>query len=431
MNRWVCRGFRFGFALSLLFTAPSALAQEPQVGDRIGSEVEALKEAIQETKAEFKTMKALYDGKINELEGRLKKLEEAPAAPPPPPRRGPQAPRLGGAALLLDISAVGDFVANIGIKSDDLNPLRNRIFPREIELAFQGVVDPFISADLFLEVGEEEPGKLEVGLDEAYGTLLALPLGLQARFGFFRVPFGRINLVHPHVLPQVTRPNVLRRFFGEEGLVETGFALNTLLPHPLHEEGVFEPWIGIFNGDNEESFGQGSFRRPLGILHLKNFFQLTDDSALQVGFSGATGKSEEARRTYLYGLDLTYKWKPLDRPFTSLTLQGELLFSHRKAEVDLDRGTVEQSFDRYGFYVFGDYRLSRRWFGGMRFDWSQFPKERGTREWALSPVLTFWPSEFSQFRVQYTFTNRNFGRDAHEIFLQTSFSLGPHGPHPF
>lgn len=453
MNRWACHGVCVGVALSLLFIPPAALAQESQAGDRTGSEMEALKKALEETRAEFEKMKTLYEDKIHDLEGRLKKLEETPPAaavkveeavpavtpstlpavveeavpaPPPAPPLPPtriQIP-IGGRALIFDLSLTGDIVANFG--DNDFNELRNRIFPREFDIAFQGAVDPFMRADVFFEFAEEEPGEVEVGIEEAYATLLTLPFGLQSRIGVFRPKFGRINLLHSHALPQVDRPFVIRNFLGEEGLRETGVSLSAILPTPFYQELD----VGAFNGDNEEAgFGRGNLRRPLVLAHLTNFFDLTENAAFQLGISGATGEAGEEPhfRTSLVGVDLTYKWKPLDRPYKGLTLQSEFLYSHRKVGEE----EAVSHLDRYGFYVFGEYRLSQRWFVGARYDWSQFPTERGSRESGISPVLTFWPSEFSQFRVQYTHTDRNFGRNSDELFFEVSFGLGPHAPHPF
>ena len=53
--------------------------------------------------------------------------------------------------------------------------------------------------------------------------------------------------------------------------------------------------------------------------------------------------------------------------------------------------------------------------------------------WRLAPNVTFYPSEFSKFRLQY---NLDFaasrGREAvHGLFLQAEFNIGEHGAHSF
>lgn len=408
------------FSLAMAFSTASVWAAS--------SEMEALKEQVKALQEEHQRASESYTKAIEELKQKIQDLEqkkEAVPVPPPAPSLPPtrfQIP-FAGRALIFDLSLTGDFVANFG--DNDFNELRNRIFPREFDIAFQGAIDPFMRADVFFEFAEEEPGEVEVGIEEAYATLLTLPFGLQSRIGVFRPEFGRINLLHSHALPQVDRPFVIRNFLGEEGLTETGVSVSAILPTPFYQELN----VGAFNGDNEVSFGRGDLRRPLVLAHLKNFFDLTENAAFQLGISGATGEAREEPhfRTSLVGVDLTYKWKPLDRPYKGLTLQSEFFYSHRKAG---EEGAFSH-LDRYGFYLFGEYRLSRRWFVGARYDWSQFPTERGKRELGISPVLTFWPSEWAQFRVQYTHTDRNFRKDSDEVFFEVTFALGPHAAHPF
>ncbi|MFQ5658137.1 MAG: hypothetical protein ACE5G5_11390 [Candidatus Methylomirabilales bacterium] len=408
---------------------------------------------VADLKRELEKTRQLLDAltkKMEQLQDRLQKVEATavkgePVAPPPPetPRRPAmfQIP-VGQRQLLLDIGITGDFVYNF-VDGEKKNPrgagtfkaLEDRVFPREVEVSFTGRLDPYARADFFFEFAEEgefeaegdgfeREREFEVGIEEAYLTLLQLPLGLQARIGKMRPKFGRLNERHQHDLPQADRPNVLANFFGQEGLTETGAEISALLPTPFFQELS----VGAFNGDNDESFGgRESFEDPLVTAHLRNFFELNEASALQVGLSGATGPNAPDKRTYLTGLDLTYKWAPPEEPYTVLTLQAEGLYSHRQTrDTDLD------DKNRYGGYVFGDYRLSRHWGVGTRLGYSQFPEEGG-REWAVSPYVTFWTSDFLRFRLQYKHTDRNFAdaEDINEVFFQASFTLGHHPPHRF
>src|SRR5262249_53019990 len=55
---------------------------------------------------------------------------------------------------------------------------------------------------------------------------------------------------------------------------------------------------------------------------------------------------------------------------------------------------------------------------------------RGDRT-RVSPALTFYPSEFSKFRLQYNYDHgQNFGDD-HSVWMQVEFLLGAHGAHKF
>ena len=457
------------------------------------SELEALRDDLRRTQEDFKKLLELQQQtqrRMEELQRKLEAVEsaaKAQAAPPPatpvaappvapgtPPTTvaAPAAPasppgRLGftvaGRPLLFDLGVSADFVGSLSSARDPLAGQRptfigeqNRIFPREIDLALTGVVDPYIRGDVFLEFAEEGEiangsvtRSFKAGLEEAYLTTLSLPWGFQTRGGFMRPQFGLLNPLHAHELPQVDAPNVLTNFFGEERLKESGVEFSWVAPLPFY----LELRSGVFNGDNETSFGLGSIRNPLVTGRIKTFFELGDDHALQLGASVADGPNNSGShgtRTVLAGGDFKYKWKPLDQPYNQLILAGEYLFSHqrRETEVPVDLGLGdgsfvlsrdEQIFNRHGFYVFADYQLSRRWFFGTRFDWSQFPgtgpiatqNQRGAREYAIAPYLTWQVSDFFRLRAGYKHTARNYTKNADEAFLQASFSLGTHPPHPW
>jgi hypothetical protein len=48
-----------------------------------------------------------------------------------------------------------------------------------------------------------------------------------------------------------------------------------------------------------------------------------------------------------------------------------------------------------------------------------------------SAVIEFWPSDFSQFRAQYTSDQTLAGRRVDRFYLQYILSLGAHGAHTY
>ena len=82
-------------------------------------------------------------------------------------------------------------------------------------------------------------------------------------------------------------------------------------------------------------------------------------------------------------------------------------------------------------YVSGDYQFSRRWFGGVRYDWSERAYDDRLNDKGPSFVLTFWPSEFSQVRGQYRRIDFAEGTTSNELLFQFLFSIGAHGAHVF
>lgn len=465
------------------------------------SELEALREDLRRTQEDFKKLLELQQRtqrQMEELRKKLEAVESAAKAQAPPPPAAPAAPasasptpaqppapsqvaappepvippgRLGftlaGRPLLFDLGVSADTVGNLTSARDPLAGQvptfvgqANRIFPREIEIAATGIVDPYIRGDVIAEFGQEgeinQDGSVSrsftAELGEAYFTTLSLPWGFQSRGGLVRPHFGLLNHLHAHDLPQTDTPNVLVNFLGQEGLKESGVELNWLAPLPFY----LEVRSGVYNGDSDPSFGGTSIRNPLVIGRIKTFFELGDNHAIQLGASIADGPNSpnnngsSGTRTLLVGGDFKYKWKPVDRPYTQFILAGEGIYSHQRRElqvpVDLGLGDgsfvlsrQSQVFDRGGFYVFGEYQLSRRWFFGTRFGWTQFPgitpipaqNQPGAREYDIAPYLTWQVSDFFRLRAEFKQTNRNYTANATEGFLQATFTLGTHPPHPW
>jgi hypothetical protein len=446
--------------LSLLCVTVSLLCI-PTAG--FAEDVESMKRELAAMRQQFESMRQAYEQRMKELGDRLQALEAQKAAPPavaPPGGPGPagEAPVASqpetpsvtqlatprqpfalaqpGRTLLFDIGVSGDFVADFTserrerLRDGTFGGRENRLFPREVELGLFGRVDPHASAVVRISGGEEAAGpgrretEIRLKLDEANVTLLTLPLGTTARAGLMRPRFGTLNSVHQDDLPQVDRPNVLTRFFGEEQLDgEKGLEAFWVLPMPFYQEVS----AGVFDGDNETAFGRGSLRDPLVLGRLRSFFETDEWGALQLDLSGATGVTAENRRNTVAGIGAKYEWSPLvGVGFPIVTLAGEAVYGNRAHRDELGLlGT--RRLERWGYYVYGQYDWTRRWAAGLRYDWTELPAAFG-REWALSPYVVFKPSEFLRFRLQYKHTSGAgaLERDADEIFLQGTFVLGAH-----
>jgi len=413
---------------------------------------------------------------LQSVTDRLQRLEAQPpptptpaaapgAAPSPPGAPPPSAidlarPRQpfslyqqrGSGQLLFDIGVAGDFVGNITQRNvaraggGTFAGQENRFFPREVELSLFGQIDPYASAVVRIEAGEEGRGQeTGVTLAEAYLTLLTLPFGTQARLGQVRNRFGWSNEVHEHDLPWVDRPNVMRNFLGREGLQEKGVELTLVPDLPFYIEAL----AGIFNGDNATAFGRGTLQHPLATGRLRTFFELGDEHAIQLGMSVASGQTDDRNRSTILGWEWRYKYRPDGWLHPLITLTGEALYSVRKADVGVDLdgdGTIDQVDKRqrnhWGWYTGLEVQPFRRWAGGVRYDWSQYPINPGW-EWAIEPYVSFWPSEFLRFRLAYKHTDRSpqtrdafnlndsSARKVDELLFQASFILGAHPAHPF
>jgi hypothetical protein len=107
---------------------------------------------------------------------------------------------------------IGNFLGVAGNNDTENLPAASL---RESEVSFQAVVDPYGRGDFFVSVGEDG-----AELEEGFLTFTALPWGLLAKVGRMRVPFGKINPLHAHVLPWPDEPLPLVNLLGgEEGWV--------------------------------------------------------------------------------------------------------------------------------------------------------------------------------------------------------------------
>lgn len=383
------------------------------------------------------------EDRVIALEGQLRLMKSVPTpASPVPATTAPEplavvtaAPGgestqggiLGGAggsaakALNPDISAIGDFIAVAGHNTVDPSP---SLQMHESELGFQAIIDPYARGDFFLSFGEEG-----VNLEEGYITLTALPAGFVVKVGKMRSVFGKVNMLHNHVLPWVDRPLVTNNLVGgEDGLDDAGVSIERILPAP---KGIFLEATGqLFRGDSGDTehplFHASSTTDVSAVAHLRSYKDITESTNVDIGVSYARGHNDLGSDflTHLYGVDATVRWKPLRRSiYHSFVGRGEFIWSQRQQLLSEQRS--------FGFYTSGDYQMGRRWFVGGRFDRSDRSEFANLTDQGGSVLLTYWPSEFSQVRGQYRFTRYAGNIDAHEFLMQLMFSLGAHGAHPF
>ena len=297
-------------------------------------------------------------------------------------------------------------------------------------------MDPYARADFFVSFGEEG-----VNVEEGFLTLTSLPGGLLTKVGKMRAAFGKVNSLHNHVLPWADRPLVNSNLVGgEDGINDAGLSVARLIPNPwLFLEATGQVFRGDSGSDqNSNPLYQTTKRSELSYVgHVRSYKDINDDSNLDFGVSysrGHNGLADGDRAdpgslvTQLYGIDATYRWKPLQRSiYHSLVGRGEWIWSRRDQPNGLQRGS--------GMYVSGDYQVGRRWFTGVRLDRSAHPEDGSLIDTGGSFIVTYWPSEFSQVRAQYRRTNYTTApsivSSANELLFQFQFSIGAHGAHPF
>ena len=434
-----------GISSLILVVAVSAWSQQPAAASgpdnaALEQHIRDLEDRIIALEGQVRTLKAQAAPAAPATESAPAPAGAAPAASSAVPSSGPVPAEstqsaavttpggvIGGAgasaakALNPDISVIGDFIGIAGHNSVQPSP---SLQMHESELGLQAIIDPYARGDFFISFGEEG-----VNLEEGYITLTALPAGFVAKAGKMRAAFGKMNMMHNHVLPFVDRPLATNNLIaGEDGIDDAGFSVEHIIPAP---KGIFLDLTGqVFRGDSgdgdENVFHAAQKSDVSTVAHLRAYKDLTESTNLDIGFSYARGHNDAGPNflTNLYGVDATLRWKPLRRSiYHSFVSRSEFFWSQRQQLPAEQRA--------FGFYTSGEYQFARRWFAGGRFDWSDRARDASLTDKGGSIILTYWPSEFSQIRGQYRFTNYANDIKTNELLFQILFSLGAHGAHPF
>jgi len=316
----------------------------------------------------------------------------------------------------------------------------------ELEVVMQSYLNPFSKADVVLTLPGPDLEEGKLGVEELFASVVrGLPLGLNLRFGKYRVDYGKINLVHPHAWPFVTQPLSQERFLGEEGLNDLGFSASVLLPTgniytKLMVDLLRGAAIGEATGIEDTTGGQPAYANA---ARLTSFFTLTYHSDLEVGLSGYTGIHDPYHRQRFYYANFDFKYKYRPSSYTSLVLQGEYLFNSRRARQDRDfnpflsaPGEPEsRSLHSSGLYLYADYQFKKIYRLGGRYDWSQSPYGKDDRARAFAVFFGYYPVEETLgLRLHYQHTKNNLPDNTASVnlfALQVLFSLGPHKAHAF
>ena len=425
--------------VALSSTVVFAQAPSPQPSaSELAQRLRALEEQVRALQAEVAAIKTALGAAAPVAQTPPQAAQPTPtpgglaAAPTGSDQPAPtQLPIYGGqtAGRLLnpDVGIIGNFITATGESRGGSESFAPQPFMtlQESEASLQAIVDPYARADFFLAIGEEG-----IEVEEGFVTFPTLPAGLLVKAGKFRANFGRLNAFHNHTLPWVDRPLVMYNLLGGEtedpdtGIKDAGVSVSRLIPAGnLFLEATGE----LFRGDSGTLF-QSNRRQDFSLVgRLRAYRDISESSNVEIGGSYARGHNDAGSDflTHLYGAEVTFRWKPLQRAiYRSFVARSELVWSRR--EEPLVR------HDAFGGYASADYQLQRRWFVGARADWAERAREASIRDRGFSAVLTYWPSEFSQVRSQYRRTR--FGdRDpvANELLFQVLFTIGAHGAHPF
>jgi hypothetical protein len=373
---------------------------------------------------------------VHEQQKEIAQLKAAKELVEPIPYQAPPstAPKSLAGRWNPDIGVVADATVKLDSPKADAEGA-DRLSVRELELVFGSAVDPYSRLDVTVSFSDFE----EASLEEAYYTHFGLPFGATARVGKFKPDIGKAIPVHRDSLDTVDEPLVIQRYFGVEGYNKAGADVKVLLDLPW--ESTHQVSLGVLEGGNGEDgtlFGD-TRRRPTFYGHVKNYFDLNDTTGLELGASYLTGSrdADASNEVSVIGLDGTMINRYADR--RHIKLQGEAFRVSRAesfAEIeDADTGDIffddlDDNRNLWGGYLLFDWRFLPQWASGFRWDRVELIDDAisspESSDVGYTAYLTFYQSEFTRWRFQYTHLDLSSGVDDNQILLQGTFAIGEH-----
>lgn len=445
MQKTLARWTGLSLIIASSLAAPDVWAQESKPSDESppgvsAEELEALQRAMgQDAKAEEKSGHATTGTSSSTNPA----TETAPPASNAPGTSG------GGFSLqslnpdlafIADIAAAA-FSSQHPLEGGGHDPNANGFTLQQLELSIGKSVDPYFRFDANVVFHPEG-----VEIEEAYATTLALPERLQVRAGEFLTRFGRLNNTHPHTWAFVDQPFAVGRVLGSEGNRGVGAEVSWLTPLPWFVELVGSVTDAHGAETNPTFFGSAEdpVRSPLDLEYVgavKQFLPLSDDLSLLWGLSAANGPNPYGQhdRSEIYGTDLYLKYRPISDPSnpTIVSLQAEVFFRRRHVPND-----VLQDLNGYAELF---WRFDQRWGAAARYELGTPTYGQDghvvidplTPDWLsvrhrVSANVTFWPTEFSRFRLQAGADVPTWREQPiYSAMLAFEFAVGAHGAHTF
>jgi hypothetical protein len=144
----------------------------------------------------------------------------------------------------------------------------------------------------------------------------------------------------------------------------------------------------------------------------------------------------------LSGVDLTYRYQPLDSTvYQGFTLGSELFVNseRRPLEIEvpniddpsiLETQTVSKRRRSVGGYSYAELKLNKSWSTGFLFDYAPSIDSPAKKTISYSPYLTWNLSEFNRLRFQFTHADdrvrENKGDRGNQFFVQWTTVIGAH-----
>lgn len=304
---------------------------------------------------------------------------------------------------------------------------------QEAEISIISTVDPLwtLAGNFTFDAGS---GVAE----EAYATTDSIP-NVQFKVGEFRAAFGKHGTLHTHAFPFIQAPMIMSNSIGEEGFKDAGLEAGWMTPLPWYCELTLGGYRQIVaDPDHPLNFNGGAIGTIPYLIHLKNLFDVDENTTMELGASDLTGMGDDGFHHAVYGADLTFRNVPLRQSNQhGWILQGEYI-----KKTSYNDSVYNQESD--GWYASFQDRLGQEWWTGLRLE----EVFNNTPDVSDNPTDTFlaghvqrasvnvaWlPSEFSELKLEYGLAQTANGGPAqvdNRVMLQFNYIIGFHPPHAY
>jgi len=302
------------------------------------------------------------------------------------------------------------------------------------ELSLVSVVDPYwtLMANITFTLDTVDP-------EEVWAQTTRIP-NVSLKVGQMRATFGKHGVLHTHAFPFIQAPIIMANTIGEEGFKDPGAEAAWLTP--VHW--FMELTAGIYRAtevtdENPLDFGSTAHDNvPFGG-HLKNLFDLTDNTTMEVGVSGLSGKGADGFTHTAYGADLTFR----NVPARASNRRGWILAAEYIGRGSSGNGTFRQQ--QHGAFASLQYRLAQTWWVGVRGE-QAFDSDTDV---LVDPItgdaiagdtrrgsanIAWTPSEFSYVRLEYSYAQadaQGFRPKDQRLLIQMNYTIGYHPAHAY
>jgi hypothetical protein len=325
------------------------------------------------------------------------------------------------------ITAFGNVMACFGGPSTAAKPLKgdsacaNQIFFREFELDFRASIDPY--ADAVVIVGmHQHDGEFGVDVEEAYALFKP---GFQLKVGRFLSSFGRMNRVHTHDLPQMTRPASALNFLGDHGLVQNGVSAQFLLPSVGDSDALTLNAEVLFSERSLPLAGNNDLVKLMGRLSW--YFDLGDGHDLDLGGSALFQPRSAGEPFQLYGADFNYRWRP--------SILGDKRSFLVGGEMFVVNGASARLHDAFpiGGFAWTQLQLNQNAYLGLRYSYDQGITKDNPLNTTAGVFFTYYTTEFLRFRVGYERVSNDvaFKTGQDQFLFEMNFVFGSHPSEPY